>query len=258
MKEERILTLLVRTISKAISIVLATVVLLYGESVEAKTPVSIELVIAVDTSLSVDGSEYNLMMEGIANAFRAPEIINLIGIYNGVAVTLFQWSSEINRQYMVPWHLLKDPFSVLSFAAKVENVDRDPNRHFTGIGEAINFGIRLIAENQFEGSQLKIDVSGDGRSNVGAPLSESRQMANALGIVINGLPIITYADNYPYDLKTYYRENVIHGPGAFIVISDDYDDFARAFMRKLLIELTPLVSQQDTPPHKLVQNAYAR
>ncbi len=195
---------------------------------------------------------------GIAHAFRTPEIVNLIGQQDGVAVALFQWSSEVNEQYMIPWHLLKDPASVLSFAAKVEKAERDPDRRLTAIGGAIDFGVRLIAENAFEGRQLKIDVSGDGRSNTGLPPSIPRQEANALGVVINGLPILTYPDNKLYDLDTYYREKVILGPGAFVEIANDYDDFARAFLRKLLRELTPLVSQENAAPRALIQETRAR
>ncbi|MEE8188965.1 MAG: DUF1194 domain-containing protein, partial [Kiloniellales bacterium] len=133
-----------------------------------------------------------------------------------------------------------------------------PDRRFTAIGGAIDFGVRLIAENAFEGRQLKIDVSGDGRSNTGLPPSIPRQEANALGVVINGLPILTYPDNKLYDLDTYYREKVILGPGAFVEIANDYDDFARAFLRKLLRELTPLVSQENAAPRALIQETHTR
>ncbi len=246
-----------------------TVALRHIEGARAKTPVSIELVLAVDTSMSIDGFEYDLLMKGIANAFRTPEIVNLIGQQNGVAVTLFQWSSEVDEQHMIPWHLLKDPASVLAFAAKVEKAERSPNRVFTGIGGAIEFGVRSIAENAFEGRQLKIDVSGDGRNNIGVPPSIPRQEANALGIVINGLPILTHTVAYSafipthtnvdfYDLETYYREKVIQGPGAFVEIANDYDDFARAFLRKLRREITPLVSQENAAPRALIQEAHAR
>ncbi len=238
------------------------VALLHVEGAQAKIPVSIELVLAVDTSMSIDGFEFGLLMKGIANAFRTPEIIGLIGLHNGVAVALFQWSSEVDERYMIPWHLLGDPASVLSFAAKVETAERGPNRLFTGIGGAIDFGVRLIAGNAFEGRQMKIDVSGDGRNNIGVPLSMPRQAANTLGIVINGLPILTRIVEYSartsttvgpmrmgryqahtnvdyFDLETYYRENVILGAGAFIEIASDYDDFARAFLRTLRREITP-------------------
>jgi hypothetical protein len=236
----------------------AVVALLHIEGAQAKTPVSIELVFAVDTSYSIDDFEYDLLMKGIARAFRMSEIVNLIGQQDGVAVTLFQWSSEVNEQDMIPWHLLKDPASVLAFAAKVEKAERDPDRRFTGIGGAIDFGVRLIAENAFEGRQLKIDVSGDGRNNYHPPLTEPRQKAKALEIVINGLPILTDTDDQPYDLDRYYREEVIYGPGAFVEIANDYDDFARAFLRKLRRELNPMTSQDNAAPRALIQETHAR
>ncbi len=280
MEEDENCTSLVRFLSKAAMAVWAAVALLHIEGAQAKTPVSIELVLAVDTSYSMDDIEYDLLMKGIAITFRTPEIVDLIGQQNGVAVALFQWSSEVNQQYMIPWHLLKDPASVSAFAAKVEKAERDPNRVFTGIGEAIDFGVRLIAENAFEGRQLKVDVSGDGRNNIGVPPSIPRQEANALGIVINGLPILTkiveYSARTPtpagpifmgryqaltnvdyYDLETYYREKIIQGPGAFIEIANDYDDFARAFLRKLRREITPLVSQDNAAPRALIQETHA-
>ncbi len=251
-------TSLAPSVSKAAMAVWAAVALLHVEGARAKTPVSIELVLAVDTSMSIDGFEYDLLMTGIARAFRTPEIINLIGQQNGVAVTLFQWSSEVDEQYMIPWHLLKDPASVLSFAAKVEKAERNPYRGFTGIGGASDFGVRLIAENAFEGRQLKIDVSGDGRNNTGVPPTIPRQEANALEIVINGMPILTYTAYESYDLDIYYREKVILGPGAFVEIASDYDDFARAFLRKLRREISPAISRKNLPPRRLIQFAHAR
>ena len=110
----------------------------------------------------------------------------------------------------------------------------------------------------FEGRQLKIDVLGDGRNNIGVPPSIPRQEANALEIVINGLPILTYTGSDSHGLDTYYREKIILGPGAFVEIANDYDDFARAFLRKLRRELTPLVSQENAAPRALIQETHAR
>ena len=211
---------------------------------QAETPVSIELVLAVDTSLSVDDNEYDLQMTGIAKAFRTPEIMTLIRHQGGVAVTLFQWSSVIDARYMIPWHLLHSPASVMSFAEKVERAARDPVRGFTAIGGAIDFGVRLIAENEFDGQRLKIDISGDGRSNIGELPFISWRGADAQEIVINGLPILIDT----YNLDTYFREKVIHGPGAFIEIATDYRDFAQAFLRKLTREIIPITSQNDPTP----------
>ena len=269
MEEEKTHTSLARTFSKTAMVICLLAALSHLEGAQAKTPVSIELVLAIDSSMSVDGSEYNFLMNGMASAFRAPEVVTLIGQQDGVAVTLFQWSSKIDERYTIPWHLLKDPASVSAFAAKVEKAERDPNRVFTGIGAAIGHGIRSIADNAFEGRLLKIDVSGDGPSNFGDPPSVFRREASAMGIVINGLPILTHVVGYSmgiqtntnndfYDLETYYRENVIHGPGAFVEIANDYDDFARAFKRKLLREITPLVSHENTAPRAPRQVTHAR
>ncbi len=258
MEREKPQTSLMRPVLVAVMAVWATVALPLVEDATAQTPVSIELVFAVDTSMSIDGFEYQLLMKGIASAFRTPEVVSLIEQQNGVAVTLFQWSSEVDQQYVIPWHLLNDSASVLAFAAKVDMAKRDPNRLFTGIGGALEFGVHLIAENIFEGRQLKIDVSGDGRNNIGIPPSMPQKKANALGIVINGLPIITYTNADSFDLENYYREEVIQGPGAFIEIADDYEDFARAFLRKLLREINPLVSQEKSEPRRPIQETQAR
>jgi hypothetical protein len=217
----------------------------------AEYPVSIELVLAVDTSLSVDDVEYDLQMRGIAQAFRDPEIINLIGQQDGVAVSLFQWSSTIDERHLIPWHLLGDAASVLSFAAKVEKAPRDPVRGFTAIGNAIDFGARLIAENAFAGRHLKIDVSGDGRNNTGPLPAASHFRTEDLGIVINGLPILIDT----YSLDRYFRDKVISGPGAFLEIANDYRDFARAFLRKLRREIAPRVSRDKPAPRPLVRQA---
>ena len=191
-------------------------------------------------------------MTGIAQAFRNPEIVDLIGQNNGVAVTLFQWDEAADKQRMVPWHLLRDPASVLSFAAKVEALERNPIRKFTGIGRAIEFGVQLIAENEFAGRRLKIDVSGDGRDNIGSLTSDARQQARSLGIAVNGLPILIDT----YNLDTYYREEVILGPAAFLEKATDYNDFARAFLRKLWREIVPSISRDDPTPRSPVQQAH--
>ena len=53
--------------SIAATICLALIAMpMFATEVRSQTPVSIELVIAVDTSYSIDGFEYGLLMNGIA------------------------------------------------------------------------------------------------------------------------------------------------------------------------------------------------
>ena len=61
----------------------------------------------------------------------------------------------------------------------------------------------------------------------------ARDAALAAGIGINGLPILALEP----DLDRYYYENVIGGPGAFVIAAQNYDTFADAILKKLIAEI---------------------
>lgn len=69
-----------------------------------------------------------------------------------------------------------------------------------------------------------------------------RDSVAAQGIVINGLPVMMNRANFnrPADagLAKYYEENVIGGPGAFMVPAANFDDFSRAVRSKLIREIS--------------------
>jgi hypothetical protein len=50
---------------------------------------------------------------------------------------------------------------------------------------------------------------------------------------VNGLPILAWE---PY-LDQYYKENVIGGPGAFMIVAREFDAFADAILKKMIIEI---------------------
>ncbi|MEM8689707.1 MAG: DUF1194 domain-containing protein [Pseudomonadota bacterium] len=210
----------------------------------AQTPVSIELVLAVDTSLSVNNEEYALQMRGIAQAFRSEDIIDLIGLYDGVAVSLIQWGGWTSEEHTVPWQVLKSRASVLDFARQVEETRRENVGYFTAIGTAVSAAMKSIIENRYAGKLRKIDVSGDGVNNAG-PLPQSTQpLAEQLGISVNGLAILTDLAI----LDQYYEQNVIAGPGAFVMTAASYSDFARAMHKKLKKELQVPISFRKSVP----------
>ena len=215
---------------------------LWSGALRAQTPVSIELVLAIDTSESVDIFEYDLLKYGMAQAFRDPDVIELIELQDGVAVTLFQWSSGVDERYMTPWRLLRGEADCLAFATLLEGTKRDPFRGFTGIGNALEFATRILRSNAYEGRHTKIDISGDGISNVGLDPAVVRKASRNEDIQINGLPILTPTYEGKVPLDQYYKEYVIHGPGAFMETAEGYDDYARAFKRKLRREITPAIS----------------
>ena len=204
----------------------------------AQSVVSIELVLAVDTSVSVSDAEYQLQMRGIAEALRSREVMDQIAALDGVAMTLIQWASWTNEQLWLPWRRLQTSESVLAFAQEVEQTDRNQVGYLTGIGSAMEAGLRAIAANGFEGKRKKIDISSDGRNNIGTLPVVSKSMAQLRGVTVNGLAILTDDDR----LVDYFERNVITGPDAFVIKATNYDDFARAMKIKLLRELSPVIS----------------
>jgi hypothetical protein len=78
-------------------------------------------------------------------------------------------------------------------------------------------------------------------NNSGPPADLQRDAAVAEGITINGLPIIndrpTFGRLPPVPLDDYYRENVIGGPGAFMIVAQDFESFGQAVKRKLIREI---------------------
>ena len=53
------------------------------------------------------------------------------------------------------------------------------------------------------------------------------------GVIINGLPILALEP----DLDKYYFDQVIGGPGSFMIPAESYEKFAEAVLRKLVLEI---------------------
>ncbi len=76
-----------------------------------------------------------------------------------------------------------------------------------------------FAKAKWPATRRVIDISGDGTSNSGRPITEARDQAIAAGVTINGLAIINDKPNFGYSAHTnppgglpnYYRQNVIGG-----------------------------------------------
>jgi Protein of unknown function (DUF1194) len=198
--------------------------------------VSTELVLAVDVSLSVNDIEYALQMRGMADAFRDPEIGALIAAHShGVAVTITQWTGTYEAAQPIPWRVLRDEADTLAFGEILAATPRQEFGNYTGLGNAIAYSVHLIETNGLDGDEMKIDVSGDGRNNTGPEPRDTRLLALDGGITVNGLVII---DN-DAGLAGYYTDNVIAGPGAFVIVAQDFEAFGDAFRRKLKRELSP-------------------
>lgn len=210
---------------------------------QGQKPVDLELVLAIDTSTSVDAHEFNLQWAGLARAFLHPDVIGAIEAVGdlGIAVSMVQWAGQGQHRTSVEWTFVNDAVSAARFAAKIAAAPRQM-RGFTDIGGAIRFSVRSLAQNAYDGGRRVIDVSGDGASSTANPASQ-RDAAVARGIIINGLVI--YNEELELDLgklasislRQHYQDFVIGGPAAFLLVADDFEDFARAIREKLIREI---------------------
>ena len=85
------------------------------------TSVDLELVLAVDSSSSVTAEEFDLQMQGIANAFRHSAVIAAIEAAGdlGIAVSLVQWSDNRRQFLAIDWMHRTDAESAEAFAEEI-------------------------------------------------------------------------------------------------------------------------------------------
>jgi hypothetical protein len=218
-----------------IALLMAGVMLVISLRPASARDVDLELLLAVDVSPSVDAQEYSLQIHGLAAALRHPDVVNAIKVAapNGVALALMQWAGPREQAVSVPWSEVRDQASADAFAQKIDAVTRPATYGGTAIGNALERGVSLLAENEFEGTRQVIDISGDGRTNQGDSPAPIRTHAVLAGITVNGLVIL----NEEQQLSGYYWERVIGGEGAFVLQVADFEDFARAMRMKLIREI---------------------
>ena len=211
--------------------------------------VDLELVLAVDVSRSIDEDEYALQKRGYAEAFVNPAVLNAIKetAHGRIAVTLVEWSGADFQKVVVPWTEISDGESAKLFSDAVLNAPRS-FWGWTSISGAIDASVPLFQHGGFESPRKVIDVSGDGVNNSGRPAASARDEALQDGITINGLVIMNDKPNPGFaslpqpPLDEFYRDNVIGGPGAFVVAVQGFDSFAFALVNKLVREIAGLAA----------------
>ncbi|MGP0091746.1 MAG: DUF1194 domain-containing protein [Xanthobacteraceae bacterium] len=212
----------------------------------AAANVDLLLVLAVDVSGSVDRTRFDLQRQGYAAAFRDPNVLGAIrsGPLQAIAVAMMQWTGPALQVRAVDWSRLGDEPSAKAFADAIEQAPRALYGGGTSISGAIDGGQALMFESPYEAARRVIDISGDGSNNRGRSVTLARDEAVNAGIGINGLPILALEP----DLDRYYEDNVIGGPGAFVIAAKDYESFADAIRKKLITEiaqsLTPSFAQR--------------
>ena len=236
-------------ISRRAAIVLAFASALFAASPARTEPVDLLLVLAADVSRSIDSQKFQLQREGYAAALADPRVIDAIqsGRRGRIGVLFLEWSGFGNQKVVIDWTVVDGPKTAQAFGDRLLESPRSFADR-TSISGGIDAAVAQLARAPFEAQRRTIDVSGDGTNNAGRDVGLARDEALALGISINGLVILSETPlpwnpehtNPPGGLTKYYRDNVIGGPGSFVLEAKDFNSFGEAIVKKMIAEIAEL------------------
>ena len=224
--------------------------------------VDLQLVIAIDVSSSMNESRRRVQREGYARAFRSAEVLAAIksGPHGRIAIACFGWARPDYQRVIAPWTIVETPADADAVAHAIE---QEPlaSEAGTSISAALLFSERLLHAAGIRADRRIIDVSGDGPNNSGPLLRPTRVLVLAGGVTINGLAIAlrtteerTFGPFASTTIRSYYRDCVIGGAGAFVIAVENVADFEPAIRTKLTMEiaemhpLTPRVAYVSEHP----------
>jgi hypothetical protein len=219
----------------------------------ANEPVDLLLVLAADVSRSVDSAKFQLQREGYAAAISDRRVLEAItsGYHRRIAVCFVEWSGVGAQELVIDWTVIGDEASARKFGDQLLELRRSFAER-TSISGGIDYAIKQFDRAPFRSARRTIDISGDGTNNSGREVTAARDAALAQGVTINGLVILsdrplTWNPEHthpPGGLVEYFRNNVIGGPGAFVVAADNFEAFGQAIIKKLIAE----IAQASEPP----------
>jgi len=212
----------------------------------AAEPVDLLLVLAADVSRSVDSQKFQLQREGYAAALADRRVLDAIssGRHRRVGVLFLEWSGLGNQKVVIDWTLIDGAEAAQTFGDRLLESPRSFADR-TSISGAIDAAVVQLARAPFIADRQTIDISGDGTNNAGRDIGQARDEALELGITINGLVILSEVPlpwnpehtNPPGGLAKYYRDNVIGGPGSFVLEAKDFNSFGQAIIKKMIAEI---------------------
>jgi Protein of unknown function (DUF1194) len=241
-----------RAVKLVVTLLIAGIVVV-PDAARAADEVDLLLVLAVDVSRSIDAAKFQLQREGYAAAVADPRVLEAIksGRAGRIGLSLVEWSGVGAQKVVVDWTTIGDADAAKGFGDRLLEAPRSFADR-TSISGAIEFAMGQLDKAPFTAARRTIDVSGDGTNNAGRDVALQRDDAVAKGVTINGLVILSDNPmswnpdhtNPPGGLANYYRDNVVGGPNAFVMVAENFNSFGQAIIKKMIAE----VAQGRPPP----------
>lgn len=207
------------------------------------------LALGLDVSGSVDLREYRLQMDGLVTALNHPDVVDKLMAMPAAPVSLmvFEWSGPDDQIIVVPWTRIIDRSVLTEISTLLATTERRTSTPGTALGQAMQFGAAQLAL-QPDCWKHTLDISGDGKSNLGQRPRDVKAAIAAQQVTVNALVIGADApatgDRRQVEigeLSSYFRAEVITGPDAFVQTALGFEDYANAMTLKLKRELEGLV-----------------
>lgn len=212
----------------------------------ASREVDLLLVLAADVSRSVDSAKFHLQRSGYAAALADPRVLEAIGSgrERRIAVIFVEWSGATAQEIVVDWTLIAGAADARRFGDRLLEAPRAFAER-TSISGAIDFSLAQLERAPFTALKRTIDISGDGTHNSGRDVRAARDEALARDVTINAIAILSERPlpwnpdhtHPPGGLAGYFRDNVIGGPGAFVLEAASFEAFGHALINKLVAEI---------------------
>ena len=208
------------------------------------TECNLALVLALDVSGSVDANEDRLQREGVANAILARVVKAAFLERAPVALFVFEWSTPSHQEPLLPgWKIVESEQDLVEVAEEIRVSRRGGDTQLnptTAVGSALGFAAAALRDGP-RCDAATIDISADGKNNQGLGPSAAYAAYPLDGVIVNALVVDAADEPRPSwedgNVLGWYEAEVVRGPGAFAIVANGYDDYARAMELKLLREL---------------------
>jgi hypothetical protein len=180
--------------------------------------VSLALVLAVDVSTRVNDQRFGC--NAAATPRRSPNQSSAArDTARQIAVTSLQWAAVDASMSLSRGRSYRTPRRT---AGRRAAAARPRSRGWTSIRRAIHFSVRLLDTSPYPNRRV-IDVSGDGVSNSGrrrrTPREARWRAASSTACRFCPSAAAGWHHALQVPLDEFYRDNVIGGQGAFVVIA---------------------------------------
>jgi hypothetical protein len=247
-------------IAKILFTVILVAAAMRPAAARAGDDVDLLLILAADVSRSIDSAKFQLQREGYAAAISNPRVLDAIrsGHSGRIGLSFVEWSGVGAQHVVIDWMTISDAATAKDFGDRLIEAPRSFADR-TSISGAIDFAMSEFDQAPFGSARRTIDISGDGTNNAGRDVTAARDDALGKTVTINGLVILSDNPmawnpdhtNPPGGLENYYRNNVVGGPGAFVMVAQNFNSFGQAIIAKMIAE----VAQAHQPP---IRRASAR